>query len=87
MEVYELLGKREEVPVTLLLCCERYEQGLARYFAGDWAGAEQHFLAAAEGESRTSYPTPSLVMARRCEHFRQAPPAADWNFAFRLTKG
>lgn len=87
VEVYELMGLRPELPESLLRCREVYEEGLAFYFQGKWDEAEKLFLASAELEERAAFPTPSLVMARRCEYFRQNPPAADWNFAFKLTKG
>ncbi len=87
VEVYELMGLRDVLPESALRCREIYEEGLSFYFRGEWDEAEKRFLQAAEFEERPSFPTPSLVMARRCEHFRESPPAADWNFAFQLTKG
>lgn len=87
VDVYELMGLREEMTEGLLRCREVYEQALASYFRGEWENAEKLFLVSAELEERQAFPTPSFVMARRCEYFRRVPPPADWDFSFQLTKG
>lgn len=87
VEVYELMGLREEMTQDQLRCREIYEQALASYFRGEWESAQKLFLCSAELEDRPSFPTPSLVMARRCEYFLRESPPIDWDFAFKLTKG
>ncbi len=87
VELNELVGMRQEVDDRMLRCLGVYQEGLDNYFRGLWQTGAEAFRESAELEFRKSFPTPSLVMLRRCERFLASPPPEDWNFASQLTKG
>ncbi|CAN5450307.1 adenylate/guanylate cyclase domain-containing protein [soil metagenome] len=86
VEIYELVGLKATITEQTAACLKAYDEGMKKYFAGDWVGAIACFRKSAEGESRVRAINPSLVMLKRCETFLQTPPAADWDFASQLRK-
>ena len=79
--VFEIIGKKDELTPAQTELRQRYADGLAAYRDRRWDDAEQAFaaaLAAAPGDG------PSIAMKSRVAAFRQNPPAADWDGAWRL---
>lgn len=79
--VFEIIGKKDELTPAQTELRQRYADGLAAYRDRRWDDAEQAFaaaLAAAPGDG------PSIAMKSRVVAFRQNPPAADWDGAWRL---
>ena len=71
VQVFELLGVRGQCEDAAARA-RVYEQGLARYFARDFAGARDVL------QSLPDDP-PSRVMCARCETMAARPPPEDWN--------
>ena len=83
--IYEIVGLKEDVTAATRECIGLFEQGLARYFAQDWAAAEAlfHRSAALEHSQLGELPgiasNPSLALIARCAQLRAHPPGADWD--------
>jgi adenylate cyclase len=73
VEVYELVGRRRDLP-ALALVMAHYEQALEAYFARRFDDA---LALLAEGESEGD--PPSRLLAERCRSLRAAPPPPEWN--------
>jgi adenylate cyclase len=85
VSVFEIVGLKEHVPDRIHECIAAFEDGLARYQAMDWDGAERLFRRSAilearqpDGE-RATLSNPSLVMIERCLKLRTNPPGPDWD--------
>ena len=72
--VYELLGRHDEIDDAEPY--RQYERALRRYQEQDWSGA----LCLLEGLGDDG---PALTLGRRCREFIDAPPAEDWDGAYR----
>jgi adenylate cyclase len=74
--VFELIGRRGEEDPPWLRC---FASGLEAYRCRDWDLADSHF-------ERTLLlrpdDPPSQVYRFRCRHFREKPPAEDWDGVF-----
>jgi adenylate cyclase len=82
MGVYELLGRKGEVPDGLRACKQRFEAGLGSYRARDFSAALAAFealLAARPGDG------PSMLYVERCRSFLKEPPSVEWDGACHLT--
>jgi adenylate cyclase len=73
VEVYELVGRRRDLP-ALALVMPHYEQALEAYFARRFDDA---LALLAEGDSEGD--PPSRLLAERCRNLRAAPPPPEWN--------
>ncbi|NWG86052.1 MAG: adenylate/guanylate cyclase domain-containing protein [Hydrogenophilaceae bacterium] len=79
--IYEPLGLKAELSEAAQRAAERFEAALADYQAQRWdaaASALQALNAETPGKLYTVY-------LERIEHFRQQPPAADWDGVFTYT--
>jgi adenylate cyclase len=92
VEVYEVVGLREEVSPEMLQCIEIFERGLALYFAQEWDGAKALFAEAEKlealqpGRDPGVQHNPSELMQERCDEMKKDPPPADWNGVFEMTE-
>jgi adenylate cyclase len=80
--IYQLIAERSQAGAEELRYREQYREGLERYRAGEFAGAEKVWQCQAgrPGESSTSS-SPPLVMAKRCAELKIAPPKI-WDGVF-----
>ncbi len=88
--VYELVGFSSALSQKNRECLGLFEQGMARYFARDWAAAVKCFTTSASLEANRSAAgepdeTPSSILLSRCEMLRLNPPGADWDGVFKMT--
>lgn len=73
--VYQLIGEKSTVNETELACLARYDSGLKRYRAGDFAAAEELWRSQGEHPNPGACSTsPPLVMAGRCASLKAALP-------------
>lgn len=78
VEMCELVGFTSEISDETRECIARYHNGMERYFAQDWNGARECFLASAAREIHEDA-NPSMVMLERCDALKADPPPADWD--------
>jgi adenylate cyclase len=76
VRVYELLGEADRLPPDIVGRVQTFEQGLARYRARDWEGAEALFRQCLEADG---HDRASQVYLDRIAQFRAQPPAEDWD--------
>lgn len=85
VSVFEIVGLKEHVNDRVLDCIATFEEGLVRYQAMDWSGAEQLFRRSAAleenqpGLDQVMESNPSLVMMDRCRRLSESPPGSDWD--------
>jgi adenylate cyclase len=79
VRVYELLARKGELDGTMLSLKENYEDGLRRYRARDWDGAEAAF-------KRNPDDAPSKVMLARIALWRHDPRSCPADGVWDLTK-
>jgi len=84
VDVFELLGRGEECAASSAAKIDAFAHAREIYRRGDWEGAREAFLSAAEREHPDSKSNPCLAMAARCEKLQGQVPTAD--FVFSLTK-
>ena len=83
--IFEIVGLKEALAPSTRECIGFFEQGLARYYARDWAGAISLFRQSAEYESNQPGATagvrtnPSLVYLEITENLGKEPPPENWN--------
>lgn len=85
--IYELVGLREDVTDRTRECIARFETGLAKYYARDWAGALTDFEASAAlepllaeaGKGGAASLNPSLVYQQRVRALLAQPPGPKWD--------
>jgi len=65
-------------------CAVSFTEGIERYYAQDWAGAEDRFRRSLELETHAAN-NPSKVMLGRIVHMRANPPPKDWDGVWRMT--
>lgn len=86
VEMYELVETRSELTAEARDCLATYEEGVARYLARDWSGAERIFQRSAEGEAEGKRnpggTNPSRVMLERCRELLSNPPGPQWDGVF-----
>lgn len=81
--IYELLDYKGKLEGPIVGILEHYNQGLEKYKALDFEGAIPHFedaIAINDGDG------PSEAYIKRCKHFMENPPEADWDGVFTHTE-
>ncbi|MCC7519213.1 MAG: adenylate/guanylate cyclase domain-containing protein [Verrucomicrobiae bacterium] len=83
VEVFELVGRKEDVGATMREAISRFEKGLELYWRRDWVGALAEF-----GEALRLAPgdPPSLAFIARARAFQADPPPPDWQGEYVRTK-
>jgi adenylate cyclase len=85
VSIFEIVGLNEHVVDRTHECIACYSDGLARYQAMDWDGAEQYFQRSAllepvhPGGHPGKETNPSQIMIARCKDLRAHPPGANWD--------
>lgn len=84
--IYEIVGLKENVTAQTRECIALFEQGLAKYYARDWAGALALFAQSRELEPNVPGKTPGVVsnpslvyLDRVVPEAMEEPPAGDWD--------
>ena len=83
--IHEVVGLKEHVTAATRECIALFTQGLDRYYARDWAGAEALFrrsLALEPNQPGTSpgvSSNPSLVFLDITAHYAAHPPPNEWD--------
>ena len=88
---YDLLGVKGQTGQGLVMLKDKFHEGLAHYKNMDWDKAIATFEECQELEWKR-YPelkgkktNPSEVYIKRCQHFKEEPPPADWDRVYTLT--
>lgn len=90
VDLYELVGFRDQLSEETLNCMTLHAQALERYFAKDFLTAKTLFQQSAVLEPLQPdrdpgvHNNPSLVMIERCEEYLLTPPPADWNGVYEM---
>jgi adenylate cyclase len=82
IQVYEPIGRREDLDSRTIRIIDGYAKGLAAYRERLWQEAQGHFrqlLVEAPDDG------PGKTMLARCRQFEMDPPAPDWQGAFSLS--
>jgi adenylate cyclase len=79
--IYEVLGKRAEIPDTTVKLRDQFSQGLAHYRKKEWDQAIVHFVHALQ---LVPSDVPSLLYIDRCHNYKQNPPSQDWDGVFAM---
>jgi len=79
--VYEIMGRGGALTPKQIELRTRYAEGIAAYRARRWEEARRAFAAALEAVPGDG---PSLTLLKRIDLMAAAPPAADWDGAWRL---
>jgi adenylate cyclase len=80
-QVFEIMGRKDELTPEQILLRTRYAEGLAAYRARNWDEASTAFDAALKAVPGDG---PAMTLAARVNSFRSNPPADDWDGAWRL---
>jgi adenylate cyclase len=80
--IYELIGKKDEVPAEMIRRIKLFEDGLKLYRNNEFKKAKEAFD---ELLYQWKDDGPAAVFSDRCELFGTHPPPADWGGVFRLT--
>jgi class 3 adenylate cyclase len=81
--VYEVLGRRGELPQPVLAMAERFAEGLADYRGRNWKAAATAFKAALEAVPEDG---PSRVFLHRVQRLEAEPPPPDWKGGWTLSE-
>jgi len=90
--IHELVGLKEHVSDPARECLALFAQGLERYYARDWDGAEGFFHQSARLEPNQPGVTsgvssnPSLVYQKIIASYRAHPPPPDWDGVYVMTE-
>lgn len=85
VDMYEVVGLREDLTDGVFECIKIYEEGLQQYFEQNWDAAAKLFAQSAELEPNQPGKTPgvttnpSLVLLARCTDMKNNPPGNDWD--------
>jgi adenylate cyclase len=88
VEVYQILGFKDELSPQVFECKDIYEKALHAYWLQDWNGALALLEKSSELEPLQPLKMagistdPSLVLSLRCYYFKQNPPDLSWNGTF-----
>ena len=88
--IYEIVGLREHVTDETRECLRVFAEGITRYLAQDWDGAEARFRQSAAlepnqpGQTPGVESNPSLTLLRRCDYWRAHPPGAGWDGVYEM---
>jgi len=82
IDVYELLGEKDQIEPELAQARDRYQQGLEHYRARQWDQAIERFEQAKRlrPEDRAAE-----VLIERCQAYRHAEPAEPWGGEYWMT--
>lgn len=81
VSIYEPLGVTSEVPPARLEEAAEFESAVADYLAQRWDDAETKLRRLHDRQPRKLYE----VYLERIAHFREVPPAADWDGVYTFT--
>jgi len=81
--VFEVLGRKGEIPPPVQAMAERFAEGLACYRRRAWPDAERAFATALEVMPDDQ---PSLIFQARVRRLAAESPPADWNGVWTLTE-
>ncbi|MEE8110970.1 MAG: CHASE2 domain-containing protein [bacterium] len=81
VRVYELLGKKGELPPEKVRLVGVYVKGLAQYRERNWRDAIRCFQEALEINAQDG---PARVYVERCETFIENPPPLDWDGVYEM---
>jgi adenylate cyclase len=81
--VYEVLGRRGELPLPIMAMAERFAEGLADYRGRNWQAATAAFKAALEAVPEDG---PSRVFLHRVVRLEAEPPPPDWKGVWTLSE-
>jgi adenylate cyclase len=80
-QVFEIMGRKDELSSEQILLRTRYAEGLVAYRARNWDEASTAFDAALKAVPGDG---PAMTLAARVNSFRSDPPADGWDGAWRL---
>lgn len=78
IKLYQLLGRKGEVPSSMRAMIENYSQAFTLYQAREFAAAAKLLRAFPDD-------APSRTLLSRCENYLDAPPPEDWRGVFVAT--
>lgn len=79
IKIYEVLGKEGKISKELLEIKAHFEEGLSLYRKQEWDDAIKAFHKSLNLGDKTS-----KIFIDRCEEFKKAPPAKDWEGIWNL---
>lgn len=82
IKVFELLGRKNDLPEKMQKTREIYNQGLSLYRAMDFTAAEERFKNVLDINPEDG---PSLTYIDRCRAYSEDPPPDDWDRVFTMT--
>jgi len=82
-QIFEVLGRRGELPQFMVTLAERYAEGLAAYRSRAWTEAEAAFRAALAVAPDDG---PSKVFLERIPRLMAEAPGSDWNGVWTLAE-
>jgi adenylate cyclase len=83
VHVYEIIGKRGEVPEDRMKAIQYFEKGLELYRKQQWDEATKYFSAVFKFAPDDP---PAQVFVGRCKHYKASPPGADWDGSYEATE-
>jgi len=87
VKVYELISTIENGDDTIKKLIKKFDQGIEHYHNQQWELAIESFKESEELEDHfvSRNTTPSAVFIERCIHFKDNPPAKDWDGVWAMT--
>ncbi len=85
VDVYEIMGLRDQMELSTFECKEIFEAGIAAYHDQKWERALEYFEESETleiyqpGDNPMISTNPSLVYQERCRAMRKEPPTTDWD--------
>jgi adenylate cyclase len=79
VRVFEIVGKRGEVPEDKMKGFQYFEKGLELYRKQQWDEAAKYFSAVYK---LIPNDPPCKTFIGRCKEFKEHPPEKDWNGAY-----
>ncbi len=81
IQVFELLGRKGELPDYMMEMLSKYYEGLELFSARDWKGARIAFRA---GLKIVQDDGPSNTYVDRCTEFLNSPPPKNWDGVYKM---
>jgi adenylate cyclase len=81
IRVYELLGKKDNLPDYMMEMLRKYYEGLELFRVRDWKGARTAFRA---GLKSVEDDGPCKTYVERCSEFIDTPPPKNWDGVYKL---
>ncbi len=81
IRIYEVMGKKGEVPAGILKAAKYFSKGLLLYRSQDWEEAAKYFAHANKlyGKDEASH-----TFFERCKNFGKESPGADWDGVYQM---